>query len=293
MTATIHRGMPMRDYLALPAVSASVLNEIETRCLRAGWHVSYLNDKREQRDSTDAQGIGTVVHSIVLEGKADIVQIVDADDWRTKAAKEGKAAAIAAGKIPLLPHQMPAITAMVASALAYIESLKSTQPAIWRAFQPDGGESEVVFTWNERDGTPCKMRPDRIASDRALIIDLKTTQASAEPDTWFRRTAGPLGYPLSAAFYLHGLKAAGVTEAAYCWLVIEQVEPYLCSMVGMSPIAVELYTRRMMRALRAWSAGRASGLFHAYPNDVHYPEIPTWEFQREEEYPDDEERRAA
>jgi hypothetical protein len=282
MEPGIHVGVPMAEYLKEPAVSASLLNTLLERCPMAAWHESWLNPKPDEVASSDGQDAGTIAHALLLEGNADKVVVVQARDWRTDAAKDARAAARAAGKIAVLPQTMPKITAMVEAARTYIESLRENEPAIWMTMQPSGGESEVVIRWDERDGTRCKIRPDRISHDRRITIDYKTTGASAEPDAWFRWQAMKLGYPVGAAFYRRGIKAAAGTDSDYVWFVQEQDPPYLCSLVSLEPSARSLSEKKMLRGLQTWSACAASNRWHAYPARVAYAEFPPWEWAKEE-----------
>src|SRR4051812_22987943 len=54
-----------------------------------------------QREEEEKFDIGTVAHALLLQGKREadeIVEVVLADDWRTKIAKEARAEARAAGR---------------------------------------------------------------------------------------------------------------------------------------------------------------------------------------------------
>lgn len=280
----IYPGLPMAEYLAMPAVSASLLKAMIDECPRAAWWRSWMNPTPPAAgsDATVASDAGTVAHQILLEGSADCVAVVDAKDWRTNAAKDAREAATAAGKIALLPHQMPKITAMVGAAAEFIDSLRESEPAIWAAFQPGGGESEVTMVWEERDGILCRLRTDRISTDRKVIVDYKTGGTTAEPDTWGRTQMVRMAYYVSAAHYRRGVKALCGEKPVYVWLVQEQEAPFLCSLVGIDPVGEELGDRKIARALTQWSACMKSGRWPGYPNRVVYPEIPAWEIAREE-----------
>jgi hypothetical protein len=228
---------------------------------------------------------GTVAHEILLEGSQDCVQLVDAADWRTNAAKAQRAEIEAAGKIAILAGKFPPILAMVNSAREFIDSLKSTEPAIWRAFQPDGGESEVTMVW--QDGpTLCRMRPDRISADRRLIVDAKFTATTAEPDGWGRRQMVGMGYYVSAAFYRRGVEALCKVSPAYAFLVVETAPPHLCSLVGVDPHGFDLGGAKIAAGLRTWAACAAANRWPAYPARVCYPEIGPWEDARWQERED-------
>lgn len=294
MKPGIYQGMPLREYLAIEAVSAGLLHEIDSRCPRAAWFCSWLNPKRPLDDSNAAQGKGTAAHQALLEGSTDCIEIIYPHrypndgggvpkGWTNPKIRAARDESRRAGRVPMLPGEDEPVRAMVDAARAYLEGLAKTQPAIHALFQPDGGESEVVIVWQERDGTLCKIRPDRISLDRRLTVNFKTTLASAEPESWFRRQASAMGYPLASAFYRRGIEQALRVEADEVWLVQEQDPPHLCSLVGLDPMGLHAAQMRMMRALRTWSACAKVGRWPGYASDVSYVETPPWDLAKAEE----------
>lgn len=278
----------MADYLAMPALSASVLKALLDECPRAAWHRSWLNPHRA-RDTNDAMDLGTLVHSMLLEGHIGHVEVIDPVNykgkqggipkgWTNDAIKAARDAARAAGKIPVLPHDMAQAKACVASARLYIESLKDTEPAVWAALQPGGGDSEVTVAW--QDGpTPCRIRPDRISTQRDLIVDVKSTATSANPMQWVRQLLNQ-GGDVSAAFYNRGCQATFGVETSYKFLVVETVAPFLTSLIGIDPHGVELGREKVQVALDMWQQCVARNSWPAYPNRACYPEVPAWEDSR-------------
>lgn len=296
-----HPGLSMATYLATKAVSASLVKTILDQCPRAAWHSSWLNPHQD-RQSTAAMDTGTIVHQILLEGHMDGIVVIDPRyhpvektgaipaGWMNKSIKAARDAARDAGKIPVLIGDMAEIEAMVASGRAFIESLKDTEPAIWAAFQPDGGDSELTMIWQDGDtllrgddGTLCRMRPDRISKDRRVIIDVKTSAMSVEPDSFGRRQMISMGYYISAAFYRRGIEDMYGISPAYVFLAIETAPPYLCSLVGIDPAGFELGGAKVEAGLNAWRSCARSGNWPGYPNRVCYPELPPWEQARWEE----------
>jgi hypothetical protein len=285
--------LPMEKYLALPAVSASILKRMVDECPRAAWFDSWLNDKRVI-ETSDAMDAGTIAHSILLEGNAGKVCVIDPNDhpaektgnipdgFTNKSIRTARDVARAAGQIPVLLKDMNAIEAMVDSAAAFIDSLKHSEPAIYAQFQEGGGQSEVTITWDD-NGTPCRIRPDRISTDRKLIVDLKTTATSANPDRWGRTQMVGMGYYMSAAFYRRGCQAAFGTEPDYVFLVVESESPYLCSLVGVDPSGFELGREKIEHGLGLWAQCVARNQWPAYPSRVCYPVMPAWEVSRWEE----------
>jgi len=275
MNPGVYPGLSMSDYLAMPAVNAKIIKTIIDECPRAAWWQSWFNADLEVETSDDMD-LGTVAHAILLEGSQACVQVIDFPDWRTNAAKGQRDEARSLGKIPMLARKMPAIEAMVASARDFIDSVKTTEHAIWQAFQQDGGESEVTMVWQD-GSTLCKIRPDRISTDRKLIVDAKFTGTSAEPDRWGRTQMIRMGYYVGAAFYRRGIEAMCNVSPAYVFLVVQTDPPYLCSLVGVDPHGFDLGAAKVAAGLRMWQSCMASGRWPAYPTRVCYPEIPAWE----------------
>lgn len=292
MKPGVYPGLPMAEYLALPAVSSSTVRAIVDRCPRAAWFDSWLNPART-RATSDELDAGTIAHAILLEGSRDCVECIDPADYPTQPRKKGdepsipkgwtndairaaRDAARAAGKIPVLKSAMREIESMVDSARAYIDALRHSEPAIWRAFQPGAGDSELTIVWDDA-GTLCRIRPDRISADRHVMVDVKTTATSAEPDTWGRGQLLRMGYAVSAAFYRRGISATyGIQDSHYVYLVIENTPPYLASLVGLDPAWLAYGEARVALGLERWRQCAARNDWPAYPSRVAYPELPAW-----------------
>ena len=281
----VYPSLSMADYLALPCASASLIKAIVNECPRAAWFESWLNPDHE-RDDTKASDAGTIAHAIILEGSTDGVVVIDPNDhpaektgaipvgFTNKSIRAARDDARAAGKIPVLLADMQTIMNMVASAQIFIASLETTEPAIWAAFQPDGGESEVSFIFDD-DGTLCRMRPDRISKDRKLIVDVKTSAMSVEPDH-FGRSLMP-DYRISASFYRRGCLALFDTTPDYVFLCIEQNAPHLCSLIGVPPAGYEIADEKVEYGLREWRRCVAANVWPAYEPRVYYVDPSPWE----------------
>lgn len=293
MKPGVYPFLTMEEYLKLPAFSAGLTNEILDRCPLAAWFASWMNPNRviETNDASDA---GSIAHAILLEGSEACCTVIDPKDhpaektgnipdgWTNKSIRAARDAAREAGKIPVLAGDVITIRNMAASARAFIDTLRDSEPAIWRMFEPDGGESEVTMLWREGE-TLCRMRPDRIALDRGVICDAKFTKRSAEPDAWGRTLFATMGYYVSAAFYRRGIQALFGVACDYVFLNVEQEPPHLCSLVGVDPTAFALGDEKVAAGLREWQRCVSSGRWPAYPNRVCYPELPPWLATRWEE----------
>lgn len=287
MKPGIYPNVDMAEYLAAQAINSSVIQAMLDRCPHAAWFDSYLNPARIADESTAAQDAGSIAHSILLDGHANGVVVIDPNDyqadktgnipkgWTNKAIRTARDEARAAGKIPVLKDDFALINSMVVAARAFIESCREDEPAVWGAFYPNGGASEVTMVWDD-DGVPCRIRPDRISVDKRLIVDYKTTQRSAEPDAWGRQQLTGMGHYISAAFYRRGVEKLTGTSPAYTYLVQEQEPPFLCSLVGMSPHHFALGEDKVRTALDYWRMCVQRSHWPAYPTRVCYPEVPAW-----------------
>lgn len=290
MKPGVYQGLPMAEYLAIEAVSAGVICTLDERCEAAAWHESYLNPERVRDAGGDEARIGTVAHSIFLEGSTEGVAVIDPrdhpaektgsipDGWTNKSIRAARDAAIARGQTPILLSDFRRVERMVEALTLYVQSLQKTEPAVYELFQA-AGESELTMVWDDATGVRCRMRPDRIALDRKLIVNLKTVMRSAEPNA-FGRTLPSSGHHMNAAFYRRGVKALCDVEATHLWLVQEQAPPHLCSLIGMEPAFRDFADEKVARGLSRWASCVRAKVWPAYPNRVAYVELPPWEQAR-------------
>ena len=204
MTPGIYRDLPMSDYLAIDALSTTPVRALIDECPAAGWWRSRLNPNRPREVSAEMD-IGTIAHGILLEGSTASVVVINPADYPTKSngnipkgwtnneIRAARDAARAAGKYPILADDMREVNFMVDEARNFIDSLIGTEPAIYAAFQPHGGASEVTMVWQDAVGGLCKLRTDRIANDYGVVIDYKTSGQSVEPDRFARSSLSGMG----------------------------------------------------------------------------------------------------
>jgi hypothetical protein len=222
----------------------------------------------------DAQvfDIGTVAHALLLEGD-DRAAVIDAEDWRTKAAKEARDAAREAGKIPLLPDQHAAVRDMLQAAHDYIE--RTDLRGIFSR-----GKPEQSLIWKDT-GVWCRARLDWLTDDRSVILDYKTTGADG-PGEFIRRNLITHGYDTQAVFYPRGLGALGHRGARFLFLVQESFAPFMCYLVEPAESMVELATHKISRALPLWRDCLGSNRWPGYSTDVHQADAPMWAMKEEE-----------
>jgi hypothetical protein len=267
-----------RDPCPEPSLSSGIAHRLVTQSPLHAWHAHpRLNPSYEFEEAT-AFDLGSCSHALLLEGEESI-QVIEADDWRTKAAKEARAKARFEGKIPVLAAKMEACRAMASIAR---KALADCQDG---AIDLGKGKAERVLAWREA-GIWCRARPDWMGDGRSMLLDYKSTAGSAEPNAWIRNQMGPMGYDLQAVHYLRGNgETGGERLAEFVFLVQENYPPYACSFVGIAPAMLEIAQRKRDLAVAIWQACIKRNQWHGYPPQIAYAEPSTWQLA------DDEDRR--
>lgn len=267
MTADTYHADPCPS----PSLSSSLARTLLSSSPRHAWFAHPQLNPAMEREDKEMFDLGSAAHAFLLEGETGFV-IVEAKDWRTKEAKEERDQARLAGKIPLLAHKWQDVQDMAAAArmqLGYHEA----KPIPFR-----GGKPEQTIIWREGD-VWCRARLDWLHDDHSAIDDLKTTQASANPDVWTRALFGA-GYDIQAAFYLRGLRAmsgGGARGTEFRFIVVENYRPFALSVIALAPDALALADRKVSQAIALWAECLKRNRWPGYPLQTCYAELPPWQ----------------
>jgi hypothetical protein len=265
----------------MPTLSSSIANILLNRSPLHAWTAHPRLNPNWQPDDDSKYDVGTVAHSMLLEGTAS-VDVCDFADWRTKDAREARDASRANGRTPLLAHQFEEVLGMCN---AVADQLK--------AFDIDpvpltGGKPEQTMVWQDAPtGAWCRARIDWLHDDLSAIDDLKTTTRSAHPEA-FAKNLYSYGCDVQAAFYLRGLKALHVDAdrntyldgVDWRWIVVETSPPYGLSVVQPGPAVLELADAKVDAALKLWAECLERDIWPGYPTRVATAELPAWEEAR-------------
>lgn len=270
------------DPCVTPSLSASIAHIL---CTGSPAHARMahprLNPDYRSKETAHFD-LGTAAHALLLEGR-DAVAVIDADDWRTKAAKEARDEAREAGKIPLLEAQFYDVRAMVGSAHEQLARFDGIVP-----FFVDG-KPEQPIAWQEKGGVRCRSLIDWLHDDYRTIDDYKTTSRSANPEQW-TRSLFSFGGDIQAAFYRRGVKAVFGREPEFRFVVQETFPPYALSVIGVGPDVLLMADKKIDYALSVWKRCLEDDHWPGYPQRVCYAELPAWEEYR---WLEREEREAA
>jgi hypothetical protein len=233
-------------------------------------------DREHPPAPTAAMELGTAAHKLVLGAGAELA-VIEADDWRTKAAKEAAAAAREAGAVPLLTAEHAQVQAMAAALREH--------PVAAALFDPDRGDPEQSLFWvDDRTGVWLRSRLDwlpRQPAGRLIIGDYKTA-VSASPDG-FSRAVLNFSYHQQAAFYTDGAAALGLDgDPAFLFVVQEKTPPYLVAVYELDALATEAGRARNRRAAEMFRDCTEAGIWPGYSAEVEPISLPPWATRIEE-----------
>ena len=234
----------------------------------------------ERAEASKAMDFGSVVHSLIL-GAGKKFAVIDADSWRTNAAKEAQEQARAEGRIPILKEDY-----LRAKAVAD----KVLQHPTW-GYLFHGGQPEVAAKWIDPEtGITCRARFDylrpKVEGKRRVIVDLKTAR-SAHPDT-FGRAIGEYGYAIQAAFYSDGARVLGLDDDPLFVFVVAETEAPFCITVGVLDAQdAALGRAQASLARRIFKQCVETGTWPEYADDLVTFQTPAYHRIQTEEFIND------
>lgn len=214
---------------------------------------------------------GTAAHTLLL-GFGPQPHVIDAADYKTKAAREERDAAYARGDVPLLPHEFDAVQLMVAKARSH--------PTAGPLFAE--GQAEVSLMWtDETTGVPCRARPDWLRSD--CIVDYKTSPSAAP--SHIAKSVASFGYHVQAAMYLAGAVALDLLppDAPFYFVFQAKEPPHLIKVVELDETALEIGHDRFTEALEVFRDCSEAGVWPDYGPDIEVISLPAYEVRRHRE----------
>lgn len=222
---------------------------------------------------------GHAAHRLVLGDGPELIA-VEADDWRTKAAREERDDVRAAGGVALLAAEYDQVQAMADAIRRH--------PVASALFAPDSGRPEVSVFWTDGpSGITRRARFDWLPDPRAgrlIIPDYKTCR-SAEPSA-LARAVDEYGYHCQDDWYRAAARAADLSDdPAFVFVCQEKTAPYLVTVVELDATARRIGAAKNHRAIETYARCMESGYWPGYSDDITYLSLPTWaEIRDTEEY---------
>jgi hypothetical protein len=268
MTDTPHVDphLPDTTYHAHPALSSSGAKLL----LPPSCPAKYRWARDNPQPSNDVFDLGTATHTLVL-GAGKPLHPVQADTWNTKAAREERDQARAAGSVPLLAKDMARAEAMAAA-------VRSDR---WAHRLLSGGRPEVSAFWTDQTtGVRCRARFDHLPAPRTgrrvLIGDLKTA-ASAEP-TEFAKAVARYGYDVQNAWYEEAALASDLAPSGvgFVFVVVENTPPHVVQTYQLDGWTVSRAADRCAEARRVFADCATAGVWPGYDEPLTTLTMPRW-----------------
>jgi hypothetical protein len=255
------------DYHHDPAPEASLSNSVGRilleQCPRAAWWAHpRLNPQFTENHDTKFDR-GTVAHTILL-GKGNAFRLIDAPDYKSKAAQMQRDAYREAGFTPVLVGHHATAEAMAIEARRQLKDI-------------DGGE----FAFNSEFGDIelCGLAKDPVGCWARTLIDFYGASVPDGVTCWDYKTTSGTANPLmvgskmddlwafQAAFQervITVLKPALAGRIRFRFLVQENEEPYLCSVVEPTSAARTIAHKQVAAAMAIWHACMQRGAWPGY-----------------------------
>jgi exodeoxyribonuclease VIII len=254
--------MTTAEYRSHPAVNFSTLKAI----LKSPAH--YQAALHEDRVETPAMLLGTLAHSMILEGKELDTMAAIKPPGLNLATKEGKAWKESTGSLPIISNDDAIALDGMARALA--QNIHAV------ALLAGCNQRETPIVASVRN-VECKGLIDAHGTNGEdwVIADLKTTD-DASPEAFARKVAN-YHYDLQAELYKsllaqhHGIES----EPSFYWIAVEKTAPYTCAVYDSSDWIVS-GERKLETALETLKECRASGKWPQPYGGINLLTRPAW-----------------
>jgi hypothetical protein len=219
-------------------------------------------EREHGRAPKPAYDFGHAAHELILGTGLELV-VVDAEDWRTKAAQQARKDAYAAGKCPLLKADAERARAIADSVL--------THPTVG-AILSQGEPERSIFWIDQETGVTRRARPDWLRSN--AIVDIKTCQ-DASPGK-FAKSCADFGYAMQDAWYTDAVEAVGLGRLPFIFVAVEKDPPHLVGIYQLDAAAEAIGENLNRMALRIYAECESSGEWPGYSTDIETLQLPAW-----------------
>ena len=277
-----------------PSLSSSVAKILYARSPRHAFLAHpRLNKNYTAFKPSSNMTLGTAAHRVVLDDTLDNIVLVEADSWRTNAAKDTRDAALANGKIPLLPPDYELLEPMW-------DAMKETSagfPYVGDAFR--AGLTERSFIWSdclktfgeggirESEKVWFRARPDIYWAMKlhggdgsieapGLIYDYKTTALPATAEGWGRNQIWE--YAMQVGHYRRGFCAVHDIDIPprFIFVVQETTPPHGVALFELDAEGLAFCDRIAASAARRWIYSVLTDKWPSYLLGINVVATPGW-----------------
>lgn len=269
MNPGLYDGIPDEQYHA-DKTSLSVSGA--KKLLPPSCPARFFHEREHGQPPKRSFDLGKAAHAEVLGTGAEVV-VIDAEDWKTKPARDARDEAYAAGKTPLLAADKVKVEEMAAALRRH--------PLAAALLDPERGKPEQSGYWTDDvTGVLRRFRLDWLPNTdggRLLVPDYKSCAAADRHAV--QSSVAKYRYFMQDAWYRDGLHALGIAEDIAFLFVFQEINPpYLVNVVELDAPAVEEGRRRNDQALRIYRDCTESGIWPGYADDVELISLPRWTY---------------
>lgn len=269
--------IPDHDYHADPVPGGSLSCSGAKLLLPPNCPAIYRWHQDHPRPPKKAFDLGHAAHKLVLGVGPELV-IVDADNWKTKAAQAQRDQAHEEGKVPLLADDHDRVLGMA--------NIIRQHDIAGRLFRPGCGRPEQSLFWTDpRTDVWRRARLDWLPnpSDGRLIIgDYKTTE-HADLDA-IQAAINNYRYHMQAAQYCDAATELGLHDnPAFLLIFQEKNPPYLITPVEINAESVGWGRTLNRQALDIYRQCRETNTWPGHTDGIALVGLPPWQLRRYED----------
>lgn len=266
-----------KDYHADPCPSPSQSRSIAKMLIsaapaKAWWAHPQLNPEWRPDPGTKRTALGSACHCKLSGVDEDSIVEIDADSYRTNAAKAARDDAYANGQTPLLSRDIERAEKIVAAARRQLREEQDLD-----IYASNEGDAEIVVAVETLTGWK-RIKIDWWSGDRIVVIDYKTIDGSVALAPFSRR-ASQMDYDFQDAFYTNTIAEAfpflaGRTRFVF---VAQEIDPpYLLAARELAESDRTVAMRKVVEADRIWFECTESGKWPGYTNGIERFTMPGW-----------------
>lgn len=261
------------DPCPAPSLSSSVARVLLEQSPRHAWTLHPKSPLFEpEEENNKALDFGSAAHALMLGAGPDI-EVVRADNWTTKAAREARDLARSQGKAPILNDDFARAAEMVDVGREQLRAV-----GLGHVFADDK-LSEQAIIWQDEGGVWCRAMLDwhHEEAGQLFVYDYKTTSRSSHPGSLGFKIVDH-GYDLQAGFYERGLgtlRPELLGRITWRWVFQETEPPFAVTVAELDGAGRTIGAKKAAAAVSIWRRCMETGEWPLWPAGVHritYPQ---------------------
>lgn len=258
------------DWYHMDPVQGGSLSVTSSKLLLPPSCPAIFKYRREHpKPPTDSMQLGTVVHGLILRTGQEVA-VIQHDDYRTKAAREQRDAALADGQVPMLYGDF-------IKAQAIAQAVRDHD--ITGGLFAEGDAEQSVFWQDSEFGIWLRMRMDHATFFDGLptIVDFKTT-ADVSPDS-FAKSCADYGYYRQDPWYREGwatVLGCDPDDIDFILAVVQTEQPHLVMTYRLLPEHVDLGREQNRIAREVYRDCVKADIWPAWSESVEDLPLPGW-----------------